>query len=255
MASAFIDAYPERKSQAPSAAEREELILQTMPLVYSIARRLIGLLSSEASLDDLVSAGTVGLIHAIDNYDAAYQVKLDTFASHRIRGAMLDSVRASDWIPRRQRSHIKRLQEAMANAQKKHQRLNVTEPEIAAELGVTVEAYRELLASLPVTRVVSLEESVTEGENGAGHTPSDGTELASIVVERAQMHEFLETAIRRLDDDERTVLSLYYEEGMSPQEIAQIMNLPSKRVYQLKAQSILRLRTALNRRLLRKQTT
>jgi RNA polymerase sigma factor for flagellar operon FliA len=254
MASAFIEAYPERRPQAPSAAEREELILRTMPLVYSIARRLIGLLSSEASLDDLVSAGTVGLIHAIDNYDAAYQVKLDTFAAHRIRGAMLDSVRASDWIPRRQRSHIKRLQEAMANAQKKHQRLNVTEQEIATELGVTVEAYRELLASLPVTRVVSLEESVTEGENGAAHTPSDGTELASIVVERAQMHEFLETAIRRLDDEEKTVLSLYYEEGMSPQEIAQIMNLPSKRVYQLKAQSILRLRTALNRRLLRKQT-
>jgi RNA polymerase sigma factor for flagellar operon FliA len=224
-----------------------------MPLVYSIAKRLIGVLSSAASLEDLISAGTLGLIHAIDNYDPSFQAKLDTFAAHRIRGAMLDSVRAADWIPRRQRSSLKRLQEAMANAQKKHHRLNVNEQEIAAELGISVAAYRELLSSVPVTRVVSLEETVADGENGLAHTPSDGTELASMKVERAQMHQFLKAAIRRLDDEERTVLNLYYEEGRTPQEIGGIMNLPAKRVYQLKAQSILRLRTALNRRLLRKQ--
>lgn len=253
MATVFIDAYADRGARALSVEEREELILRTMPLVYSIAGRLIGSLSSEASLEDLVSAGTVGLIHAVDNYDASYQAKLDTFAAHRIRGAMLDSIRSSDWIPRRQRSHLKRLQGAMSTAQAKHQRLNVTEQEIAHELGTTVEEYRELLASLPVTRVVSLEESVS-GENGVDHTPAASSELASVVLERAQMHEFLETALRRLDQEEKVVLSLYYEEGMSPQEIAQIMNLPAKRVYQLKAQAILRLRTALNRRLLRKPT-
>lgn len=252
---AFLDAYTESGAHAPDAEEREELILRTMPLVYSIARRLIGLLSSEASLEDLVSAGTVGLIHAIDNYDPSYQAKLDTFAAHRIRGAMLDSIRSSDWIPRRQRSHLKRLQAAMASAQSKHQRLNVTEQEIATELGTTVEAYRDWLTSLPVTRVVSLEESVGDGESVADHVPAADTELASIVLERAQTHELLETAIRRLDDEEKAVLSLYYQEGMSPQEIGQIMNLPAKRVYQLKAQAILRLRTALNRRLMRRQKT
>jgi RNA polymerase sigma factor for flagellar operon FliA len=251
MAAAVLTPYP-KTARAHTTGEREQLILRTMPLVYSIARRLINLLSSEASLDDLISAGTVGLIHAIDNYDPSFQVKLDTFAAHRIRGAMLDSVRATDWIPRRQRSHIKRLQDAVVKAQKRRQRLNVTEQEIAVELEITVEAYRELLTSVPVTRVVSLEDSVTDGENNASHTPTDGSELASSVVERAQIHEFLEAAIRRLDDDDRTVLCLYYHEERSPQEIGRIMNLPAKRVYQLKAQSILRLRTALNRRVMRK---
>ena len=90
-----------------------------MPLVYSIAKRIVGGLPAEASFEDLVSAGTVGLIHAIDNFDSAYDAKLSTYAAHRIRGAMLDSIRSSDWIPRRQRAHIKRLQNAVENAQKK----------------------------------------------------------------------------------------------------------------------------------------
>src|ERR1700681_8608 len=119
--------------------EREELILQSMPLVYAIARRLIGSLSSEVSLDDLVSAGTVGLIHAIDNFDPRFEAKVNTYAAHRIRGAMLDSIRSNDWIPRRQRAHIKRLQDAMALAQRKHGRFFVADDEIASELGIPVE--------------------------------------------------------------------------------------------------------------------
>ncbi len=90
-----------------------------MPLVYSIAKRIVGGLPAEASFEDLVSAGTVGLIHAIDNFDSAYDAKLGTYAAHRIRGAMLDSIRSSDWIPRRQRAHIKRLQTAMETAAEK----------------------------------------------------------------------------------------------------------------------------------------
>jgi RNA polymerase sigma factor FliA len=229
--------------------EREELILQSMPLVYAIARRLIGSLSSEVSLDDLVSAGTVGLIHAIDNFDPRFEAKVNTYAAHRIRGAMLDSIRSNDWIPRRQRAHIKRLQDAMALAQRKHGRFFVTDDEIASELGIPVEEYRETLASLPVTRVVSLEESERDGENTADQPAA---ELPSEILERTELSQLLEHAIHRLPPEEQTLLSLSYEEGMSPQEIAQIMKLPIKRVYQLKSQSILRLKTSLQRRLLRR---
>ena len=231
--------------------QREDLILEFMPLVYSIAKRMIGGLPAEASFEDLVSAGTVGLIHAIDNFDAAYDAKLATYAAHRIRGAMLDSIRSSDWIPRRQRAHIKRLQTAVENVQKKVQRLNVTEQEIAAELGVNVEEYREMLVSLPVTRVVSIEETERDGQNRAELISDTESDLASVVLEREQFLEFLATAVQRLDSEEQAVLSLYYQEGMGPQEIAQIMNLPVKRIYQLKAQSIVRLRASLQRRTMR----
>ena len=228
--------------------QREDLILESMPLVYSIAKRMIGGLPPEASFEDLVSAGTVGLIHAIDNFDSAYDAKLTTYAAHRIRGAMLDSIRASDWIPRRQRAHIKRVQNAIESAQKKVQRMDVTEQEIAAEMGVSVEEYREILASLPVTRVVSIEETDRDGQTSAESISDTGSELASVTLEREQFLTFLATAIQRLDSEEQAVLSFYYQEGMGPQEIAQIMNLPVKRVYQLKAQSILRLRASMQRR-------
>jgi RNA polymerase sigma factor for flagellar operon FliA len=164
---------------------------------------------------------------------------------------MLDSIRSSDWIPRRQRAHIKRLQTAVENVQKKVHRLNVTEQEIAVELGVSVDEYREMLASLPVTRVVSIEETVRDGQNRAELISDSESELASVVLERAQFLEFLATAVQRLDSEEQAVLSLYYQEGMGPQEIAQIMNLPVKRIYQLKAQSIVRLRASMQRRTMR----
>jgi RNA polymerase sigma factor for flagellar operon FliA len=233
--------------------QREDLILESMPLVYSIAKRMIGGLSAEASFEDLVSAGTVGLIHAIDNFDAGYDAKLSTYAAHRIRGAMLDSIRSSDWIPRRQRAHLKRLQNAIESVQKKVQRLNVTEQEIAEELGISIEEYRETLASLPVTRVVSIEETDRDGQSSAELISDTAAELPSVILERTQFLEFLATAIRHLDSEEQAVLSLYYQEGMGPQEIAQIMNLPVKRVYQLKAQSILRLRASMQRRTMREK--
>jgi RNA polymerase sigma factor for flagellar operon FliA len=245
----FVEA-PRGTPRVLTTQQREDLILESMPLVYSIAKRMIGGLPAEASFEDLVSAGTVGLIHAIDNFDSAYDAKLTTYAAHRIRGAMLDSIRASDWIPRRQRAHIKRVQNAIESVQSKFQRMDVTELEIAAEMGISVEEYRELLASLPVTRVVSIEETDRDGQSSAELISDTGAELPSVTLEKTQFLEFLAVAIQRLDSEEQAVLSFYYQEGMGPQEIAQIMNLPVKRIYQLKAQSILRLRASMQRRAL-----
>jgi len=231
-----------------SAQAREELILECMPVVYAIARRMIASMSAEVSLEDLVSAGTVGLIHAVDNYDLGMDVKLQTYAAHRIRGAMLDNLRDSDWFSRRQRGHLKRLQGAMTAAQAKHQSTQVSDEDVAAEMGVTVEEYRDTLASLPVTRVVSLEEALQD--NTEGFEPAGGDQPSEI-LERAQMAQLLEKALGRISTEEQTILSLYYQEGMTPQEITAITKLPVKRVYQLKAQAILRLRADLGRRVLR----
>jgi RNA polymerase sigma factor for flagellar operon FliA len=220
-----------------------------MPVVYSIARRMISSMSSEVALEDLVSAGTVGLINAVDNYDPRMEVKLQTYAAHRIRGAMLDNLRDNDWFSRRQRGHLKRIQEATSSAQAKQQSSQVSDEDVAAEMGVTVEQYRDTLASLPVTRVVSLEEATED--DGEAFEPAGG-DLPSEILERAQMAQLLETALGKISKEEQVVLSLYYEEGMTPQEITTITKLPVKRVYQLKAQAILRLRADLGRRMLRR---
>ena len=235
-----------------SVQQREDLILECMPVVYAIARRLIASLTTEVALEDLVSAGTVGLIHAVDNYDPRLDVKIQTYAAHRIKGAMLDNLRDNDWFSRRQRGHLKRLQEGMAAAQARHQTSQVSDEEVAAELGITVEQYRDTLASLPVTRVVSLEEATRE--DGETFEPAGG-EQPSEILERAQMAQLLEKALGRISAEEQTLLGLYYEEGLTPQEISVVTKLPIKRVYQMKAQAILRLRADLGRRLLRRSRT
>lgn len=247
-------ALPLKLSQpGASADDREQAILRSMPLVYSIARRLAFSLSSQAAFDDLVSAGTVGLIHAIDNYDGAREASLPTYAAYRIRGAMLDSVRSADLMPRRQRAHVKRVQKAMADAQHQHERMEVSDEEIAAELGVPVEEYREQLTSLAVTQIVSLEQPDVDGQRIAERLAAD-LECPSETIEREELQQLLEQAVRRLPEEERDLLGLYYHEELSPQEIAKVMQLPTKRVYQIKAQAILRLRTFLNRRIARKTT-
>jgi RNA polymerase sigma factor for flagellar operon FliA len=249
----FVEEPQNARAGVHTQQERDKLILQWMPLVYSIARRMAWIVAGEMTFEDLVSVGTVGLISAIDNFDPSYDVKLNTYATYRIRGAILDSIRSSDWMPRRQRARVKLMQNAMAKAQNKHQRIDVSDHEIANELNVSVEEYRESVASLPVTRIVSIEETEQDGDNRGGTCSTSHEELPSTILEREELHSFLDEAIRRLAPEEQTVLSLHYDEELSPQEIARIMKIPAKRVYQLKAQAILRLRATLNRRVLRRR--
>jgi RNA polymerase sigma factor for flagellar operon FliA len=199
-----------------------------------------------------VSAGTIGLIHAVNNFDQSMDVKLNTYAAHRIRGAMLDSLRAADWVPRRQRTRLKRLQAAVSDAQRANMEANLTEEKIAETLGTSVEEYRDMLASVAITRVVSIEGMAEDGSSAAEGIADDAAEPVWEAIERHQLRELLGKSIERLDEEERAVLSLYYDQEMAPQEIAQIMALPVKRVYQLKSQAVLRLRAAVGRKLMRR---
>jgi RNA polymerase sigma factor for flagellar operon FliA len=241
--------------EVESDTSRDELILSSMALVYSIARRLISTLPPETSMDDLVSAGTIGLIHAVNNFDPKLDIKLSTYAAHRIRGAMLDSLRAADWVPRRQRTRLKRLQLAVDQAQSESMETNLPDDRIAESLGTSVEEYREMLAAVSVTRVVSIEGMSEDGSSAADYLTDEGAEPVWEAIERDQLRELLRKGIERLDDEERAVLSFYYDEEMAPQEIAQIMGLPAKRVYQLKSQAILRLRSAVGRRLMKRASS
>src|ERR1700680_791875 len=133
---------PHGKQQAAelSAEEREQLILDHLPQVRLIARRIHDRLPESVSLDDLVSTGIVGLIAAIDHFDSSHKVKLKTYAEYKIRGAILDNLRGLDWAPRQQRKRSKQIEAAIAVAEQKLHRMPAEE-EIAAELNVTIEEY------------------------------------------------------------------------------------------------------------------
>jgi RNA polymerase sigma factor FliA len=225
-----------------SEDERERLILEHLPQVRLIARRIQERLPESISLDDLVSTGVLGLISAIDNFDASHNVKLKTYAEYKIRGAILDSLRGLDWAPRQKRRKSKQIEAAISVAE---QRLHATpnEEEIAAELGISVDEYHEWLVEIRGLNVASLEYAGNEqGRDLLHYIADNGENLPSTLLERAELERLLASSIDQIPAIERTVLSLYYHEELTLREIAQVVNLHESRISQLKSQAILRLR-------------
>src|ERR1700682_4487283 len=152
------------RDQEPLSAElREQLILEHLPQVRLIARRIHERLPESVSLDDLVSTGVVGLIAAIDRFDASHNVKLKTYAEYKIRGAILDGLRGLDWAPRQQRRRSKQIEAAMVSAEHRLQRL-ASEEEIASQLNVTLVEYHEWLVDIRGVNLGSLEVATPEAE-------------------------------------------------------------------------------------------
>lgn len=232
-----------------SAAERERLILEHLPQVKLIARRIHERLPVSVSLDDLISAGVVGLIAAIDRYDASHDVKLKTYAEYKIRGAILDSLRGLDWAPRQQRKRAKLIEAAIAVLEQAHQRMP-TEEEIAAQLDLSVAQYQEWLSEVRGLTLGSLENAGTE-EDGCDllrYLADTDEQWPSQIVERSELERLLAEAIDKMPHLEKTVLSLYYYEEMTLREIAKIVDLHESRISQLKSQAILRLRSYMQKR-------
>ncbi len=232
-----------------SAGERERLILEHLPQVRLIARRIHERLPDCVSLDDLISAGILGLIAAIDNFDARHNVKLKTYAEYKIRGAILDSLRGLDWAPRQHRKKAKQIEAAIAAAEQRLQRAPAEE-EIAAELGIPLEEYHEWLSEVRGVNLGSLESAGPDEESRdlLQFVPDDEENWPSRLVERRELERLLAQAIERAPYIERTVLSLYYYEELTLREIAGIVNLHESRVSQLKSQAILRLRSFIRKR-------
>lgn len=231
------------------AETREKLILEHLPQVKLIARRIHERLPVSVSLDDLISAGVVGLIAAIDRYDASHDVKLKTYAEYKIRGAILDSLRGLDWAPRQQRKRAKLIEAAIAILEQEHHRMP-TEEEIAAQLHLSIADYQDWLSEVRGLTLGSLENAGTE-EDGCDllrYLADSDEQWPSQIVERAELERLLAEAIERMPQLERTVLSLYYYEEMTLREIAKIVDLHESRISQLKSQAILRLRSYMQKR-------
>jgi RNA polymerase sigma factor for flagellar operon FliA len=222
--------------------ERESLILEHLPQVRLIARRIQERLPESISLDDLISTGVLGLISAIDNFDPGHNVKLKTYAEYKIRGAILDSLRGLDWAPRQKRRKSKQIEAAICSAEQRLKRCP-TEDEVAQELAVTLDEYHEWLVEIRGLNVASLEYAGSDqGKDLLHYLPDTGENLPSVLLERAELQRLLASSIDRIPKIEQTVLSLYFHEELTLREIAQVVNLHESRISQLKSQAILRLR-------------
>jgi RNA polymerase sigma factor for flagellar operon FliA len=226
--------------------ERERLILEHLPQVRLIARRIQERLPENISLEDLVSTGVVGLISAIDNFDSSHNVKLKTYAEYKIRGAILDSLRGLDWAPRQKRRKSKQIEAAIASAEQRLQRAP-TEEETAAQLEISIEEYHQWLVEIRGLNIASLEYAGNEqGKDLLHYIPDERQNLPSTLLEKSELERLLAEGIDGIPAIERTVLSLYYHEELTLREIAQVVNLHESRISQLKSQAILRLRSHLS---------
>ena len=231
-----------------SPETREQLILEHLPQVNWIASRIHEKLPPNIELDDLISAGIVGLLAAVDNYDPTQNATLKTYAEYKIRGAILDSIRGLDGIPAHKRKRVKEVQSAIAAAEQKLQRIP-TEDEIAGELGISIAEYQQWVVDLRAVSLGSLQ-VIEDGEEVSllKFISDDEDHSPAHLLERSELEKVIAEGMKKMPQNERTVLSLYYKEELNLREIAAIMDLHVTRISQLRAQAILRLRNYMERK-------
>jgi RNA polymerase sigma factor FliA len=226
--------------------KREELIMKYAPLVKNIVGRLAAKLPIDlADKEDLINVGIMGLMSALDKFDKTRNVQFETYASFRIRGAVLDELRAKDWVPRATRSKDNKLENAMRALQKKLGRAP-DEDEIAQQLDISLEEYFKLLDEAKCIPLISTEDLPPDyleryGREDILEEISAGNPLN--LLENMEIKEKLKNAINQLPEKERLVLSLYYYEELTMKETGRVMDLTESRVCQLHAQAVLRLRS------------
>ena len=226
----------------PTQELREQLIIEYAPLVKLVAGRLSMYLGHNVEYDDLVSYGIFGLIDAIDKFDLAKNVKFETYASLRIRGAILDQIRKMDWIPRTVRQRQRKMDEAIKQIEMRTGK-NATDEELARELGLTEDELCNWQSQMKVTNVVSLNEFEENGPEPVIDT-SNKSHFAQPedVVEEAELKETLVAALDLLTEKERKVIELYYYEEMTLKEISKILEVSESRVAQLHTKGLLKMR-------------
>jgi RNA polymerase sigma factor for flagellar operon FliA len=229
---------------------REQLILHYSPLVKYVAGRVSVGLPSNVEQADFVSSGVFGLIDAIEKFDPDRSIKFETYAITRIRGAMIDELRALDWIPRSVRQKARTVERAYATLEARFHR-TPSETEVAAEMDIGIDELHGIFSQLSLANVVALEELLHVGtESGDCLSLIDTLEDRAAdnpveVAEDRELRRLLARAVNTLPEREKTVVTLYYYEGLTLAEIGQVLGVTESRVSQIHTKSVLQLRAKL----------
>ncbi|HEX4651274.1 MAG TPA: FliA/WhiG family RNA polymerase sigma factor [Granulicella sp.] len=236
----------EVNSAAIPAPERDRLLLEHLPTVRYLARRIHERLPQHVELEDLISAGVVGLIDAFSKFDHTKKVQFKSYAQFRIRGAILDSLRTLDWSPRELRRKGRAVEEAIRATTQRLGRAPA-EQEIALEMGLTLSEFQQLLGDLKGLEIGSLHIERTEdsGDQELAYIPGSPEEDPLFRCLRGEMKQRLADAIEDLPERERLVLTLYYYEELTMKEIGLTLGVVESRVSQIHSAAVLRLRVAL----------
>jgi len=226
---------------------RQKIVLNYVPLVKLIVNRLNIRVPRSFDLEDLISCGFMGLIEAVDKFDPNNGVKFETYASYRIKGAILDQIRKANWLPR---SVFKKIQALMETYQKLEQSGDeLTEQNVARMAGMSLDEFHETLVDISNISCVSLDEVMTGysgGKFSALETAKDmGSPDPLAILEDQELREGLRLALDRLSEKDKLVLSLYYNERLTLKEIGKVLNISESRVCQLHGRAIIRLRSQL----------
>ncbi len=230
---------------AKGQLDRNALLRQHAPLVRRIAHHMIAKLPPNVEVDDLIQVGMIGLAEALSRFEAAQGVQFETFASQRIRGAMLDELRGSDWMSRSSRKSQKDIEQALHRVEQRLGR-SPLESEIAAELGVSLEEYQSLLGKVRGTQLVYLEDMQygDDGDDGfLDRHVADASADPLALLRDQRLRGALIDAINALPEREQYIMGMYYEHDMNLKEIAAVLGVTESRVCQLHSQAIARLRT------------
>ncbi len=229
---------------AKGQLNRDAMFHQHMPLVRRIAHHMIATLPPNVELDDLIQVGMIGLNDALSRYEVAQGVQFETFASQRIRGAMLDELREGDWMSRSSRKSQKDIEHALHRVEQRLGRSPI-ESEIAAELGMSLEDYQALLSKVRGTQLVYLEDFHHDDEDEGfldRHVADEGADPMAVLRDQ-RLRASLVEAIKALPEREQYIMGMYYEHDMNLKEIAAVLGVTESRVCQLHSQAIARLRT------------
>ena len=228
---------------AVQANATNDLVVQHAPLVKRIAYHLMGRLPDTVQLDDLVQSGMLGLLEAIKHYDASQGASFETYAGIRIRGAMLDELRRSDWTPRSVHKKVRMVAEAIREVESNLGR-DARDIEVASHMGIGIEEYNRILQDSLSCKTFSVEELV-QGEDGLIEGVHATTPQPDQILVHQNFQKALAQAIEELPEREQLVISLYYDEELNLREIGKVLDVSESRVSQICSQAMLRLRARL----------
>lgn len=227
-------------------SDRNHLLTQHAPLVKKLAHLMRAKLPPSVEVDDLIQAGMIGLLDAVSRYEETHGAQFETYAVQRIRGAMLDELRSSDWMPRNMRQNMRKIEVAMTEMQQKLGR-PPTESEVAGRLKMSLAEYQDMLADAGGHQLVYYED-FQDGENGEHFLDRYCTDSSADPLQALMNTGFRSAVIEAIDalpEREKILMGLYYEQEMNLKEIGAIMGVSESRVCQLHSQAVARMRARL----------